>query len=546
MTPRKLNLGIVRFPYAGNGGTQSEHPDTGDFLARTIQKANADERIGQVLTARFADCPITLTRNKAVRWAQDSGVDVLIMIDSDQAPDLYVGHDPNAKPFFESSFDFLCQHWEKGPITVFAPYCGPPTHPIAQGHENCYVFRWENYNSGHGPLDDKCKLEMFTRQEASMMTGISDVGAGPTGLCMIDMRLFDVIGKPYFDYEYVGEAVNCTQCNQPIAGERSEKASTEDVFFFRNVSLNAVEKLGYNPVFCNWDAWAGHWKPWCVGKPETYSVDKVHRFLRDAVLKNQHLGVSRKIVTRNPRLTPNIASAAAPAKVPHYQDPMKQAQNTSPEDLAHLSEKIKEEALPIGLNDRKMVVVELGSWVGDSCLAMLDAIGEVADVEMHCVDHWKGGNHVQREAAEQHDAYDQFCRNIGERLGSVVFPHRMSTLAGAQWWADNGAKPIDFLFIDADHSYESCLADIKAWLPFMRDQGVICGHDYNSLFPGVKQAVHEVFGWGVSVFGTVWGVRVASSPKNRLKDLTGKRDDMTDAAARTLHKNGKPTKRAKK
>ena len=54
---------------------------------------------------------------------------------------------------------------------------------------------------------------------------------------------------------------------------------------------------------------------------------------------------------------------------------------------------------------------------------------------------------------------------------------------------------LDFVFIDADHSYEGCKADIEAWLPKVKPRGFIGGHDYdNAEFPmfGVKRAVDEL------------------------------------------------------
>lgn len=51
---------------------------------------------------------------------------------------------------------------------------------------------------------------------------------------------------------------------------------------------------------------------------------------------------------------------------------------------------------------------------------------------------------------------------------------------------------VDFVFIDAAHDYDSVKADIEAWLP--KTTGVIAGHDYVSTYPGVVQAVDEIFG----------------------------------------------------
>jgi predicted alpha/beta hydrolase family esterase len=55
---------------------------------------------------------------------------------------------------------------------------------------------------------------------------------------------------------------------------------------------------------------------------------------------------------------------------------------------------------------------------------------------------------------------------------------------------------LDFVFIDADHKYESVKADIAAWLPKVRPGGHIAGHDYHSDWPGVQKAVDEVLGKG--------------------------------------------------
>jgi ADP-heptose:LPS heptosyltransferase len=53
---------------------------------------------------------------------------------------------------------------------------------------------------------------------------------------------------------------------------------------------------------------------------------------------------------------------------------------------------------------------------------------------------------------------------------------------------------LDYVFIDADHSYEGCRDDIAAWLPKVRPGGLLGGHDYGrSAYPreGVKPAVDE-------------------------------------------------------
>jgi hypothetical protein len=55
----------------------------------------------------------------------------------------------------------------------------------------------------------------------------------------------------------------------------------------------------------------------------------------------------------------------------------------------------------------------------------------------------------------------------------------------------------DFVFLDADHSFEGAWADIAAWYPKVKVGGYLCGHDYHNKAnpkPGVDKAVDEAFG----------------------------------------------------
>lgn len=71
---------------------------------------------------------------------------------------------------------------------------------------------------------------------------------------------------------------------------------------------------------------------------------------------------------------------------------------------------------------------------------------------------------------------------------------------------------IDFVYIDADHSYNGVFNDLCRWTSKVRQGGVVGGHDYgHDYFPGVKQAVDEFFrrfGWEIHLEGEgVWWVQ---------------------------------------
>ena len=58
---------------------------------------------------------------------------------------------------------------------------------------------------------------------------------------------------------------------------------------------------------------------------------------------------------------------------------------------------------------------------------------------------------------------------------------------------------VDFVYLDARHSYEGVTEDLQAWFPLVRPGGLMAGHDYNDgVFVegvhGVRSAVDEFFG----------------------------------------------------
>jgi hypothetical protein len=245
---------IARFPYG-----HSEHDAVTDWLVSTVIKAKADKRISEVAKFKKADTPITMLRNLAMLEAKKAGVDFVLMIDSDMDPDKYLGIDPTAKPFWDVAIDFALSH--QGPCVIAAPYSGPPPHELP------YIGQWTNRQSDHPDAD--LKLEMMTREQAAVRTGIEEVAALPTGIILIDVRCLEYISPPWFDYEYADPPFN------------TEKATTEDIYFTRNLSLAGV------PQYVAWDCWAGHLKQKSVGKPRPLNCDVVRKEFREAIVRNQ-------------------------------------------------------------------------------------------------------------------------------------------------------------------------------------------------------------------------------------------------------------------
>lgn len=150
------------------------------------------------------------------------------------------------------------------------------------------------------------------------------------------------------------------------------------------------------------------------------------------------------------------------------------------------------------------VFVEIGTWKGRSARAIGDNLCscsylwciDVYDTRSDLISDTTHGDIVWAEA--QNNLIDLIAR------GRVLI-RRFDSLTAAKLLTQAGIKP-DFVFIDGSHGYESVRDDIRAWLPLLRERGVLCGHDYG-VYPGVSQAVREAFGNG-NGFKTVKGTSI--------------------------------------
>lgn len=144
----------------------------------------------------------------------------------------------------------------------------------------------------------------------------------------------------------------------------------------------------------------------------------------------------------------------------------------SPFDQIALAELIRRVARP---GSR---MVEVGSWLGNgSTQVFLKELGSMSGTELLCVDTWQGSVNVQRhlDIVAEYDVYGTFLENVAQAPASVkLTPLRLDSTAAAETF-DN--RSLDFVFIDADHSYEAVKADIAAWRPKVRPGGILCGHD---------------------------------------------------------------------
>lgn len=164
--------------------------------------------------------------------------------------------------------------------------------------------------------------------------------------------------------------------------------------------------------------------------------------------------------------------------------------------------------------------VEVGSWAGTTARLILDN----TDLgRLFCVDWWKGSpsdvTEVIAQELGQKNIFRIFCQNCHDLLFRRLFPCVGRSSTFAEIWP----MPVAGVYVDADHSYESCLEDMTAWYRHIEPGGVLCGHDY-SVFPEVGRAVRDFCSARSlehQVEGDVWWIdKPCESQKSHPHDVT--------------------------
>lgn len=165
-----------------------------------------------------------------------------------------------------------------------------------------------------------------------------------------------------------------------------------------------------------------------------------------------------------------------------------------------------------------MTVIEVGSWKGLSTSHMAASCKEhKKEANIIAVDTWLGapefwtwglhdptrGGSLLRKHGYPH-VYETFIKNM-KALGheDMVCPLPL-TSASAYHVLKYYELYADIIYIDAAHEYESVKQDITTYWELLKPGGMMFGDDYVNAWPGVIQAVDEVFGKECNKNGIVW------------------------------------------
>jgi len=144
------------------------------------------------------------------------------------------------------------------------------------------------------------------------------------------------------------------------------------------------------------------------------------------------------------------------------------------------------------LDDGPIVGAEVGVFTGK----MSEILLQRPDLTLYMVDAWdsaayQGDTTGQWIADISQDKQNEHRRAAEERVGFAGERAKIIAKRSVDAAKDIPDGSLDFVFIDADHSYEACIEDLKTWHPKLKPSGVLCGHDYGDPAFGVTKAVEE-------------------------------------------------------
>ncbi|MCZ7621572.1 MULTISPECIES: class I SAM-dependent methyltransferase [Candidatus Kuenenia] len=127
-----------------------------------------------------------------------------------------------------------------------------------------------------------------------------------------------------------------------------------------------------------------------------------------------------------------------------------------------------------------MVMVEVGSYLGASACFLAWGCSKKTNI-FYCIDTWENDSMTEGKR----DTYNEFIFNTKD-FKDLIKPLRGNSVDVAKTFQGE----INLLFIDGDHSYESCLQDWVSWEPFLDRNAIVVFHDIGWA-EGVQRVVQE-------------------------------------------------------
>jgi len=171
--------------------------------------------------------------------------------------------------------------------------------------------------------------------------------------------------------------------------------------------------------------------------------------------------------------------------------------------------------------------VEVGAWLGKSTNYMVSKIQSSGkDIHFTTIDTWKGtydeSYHLDVVQGLGGDIFPEFIKNTVQLNNHRKLDIIKDTSHNAATQFTNNS--IDFIMIDAGHSYEDVTADLNTWYHKVKPGGIISGDDY-TVFDGVTRAANDYF---YNQFETSGYSFIRRKPRIQIKHLLTKPEDLRE------------------
>jgi predicted O-methyltransferase YrrM len=170
--------------------------------------------------------------------------------------------------------------------------------------------------------------------------------------------------------------------------------------------------------------------------------------------------------------------------------------------------------------------VELGAWFGKSTNYLATKIRESKkNIKFTTIDTWKGTDneelHQNIVGAFNGDIFYEFIDNTTLSNNYSAFDIiKDSSYNSAKLFTNSS---IDYMMIDAGHTYDDVKSDINIWYNKIKPGGIISGDDYGTnIFEGVTRAVNEYFYDQVTQNNWSW---IRKKPKIQIKHMLTRPND---------------------
>jgi predicted O-methyltransferase YrrM len=138
----------------------------------------------------------------------------------------------------------------------------------------------------------------------------------------------------------------------------------------------------------------------------------------------------------------------------------------------------------------KGTIVEIGSYMGRSTVMLAKVASHYGGGPVVAIDPHNSPILLDHQSNQTASSYQDFLDSIQSAgVAAHVEPHAEYSTAVTKSWN----RPIRFLWIDGDHTYEGAKSDLDGFFPHVVHQGVVAFHDALSNFPGpIRVFVEDV------------------------------------------------------